>query len=332
MAKDQTSKRFIAYIKRWYVIKKNFDYTDPDFVDDELKEAVKEKRKKQIVEIWQFRRELRQELKDPRFLKYADSYYAKYPIDYIEHWMVTYDPKRGLGITPFLLFKKQEEFIEWLSERVRLKEPGLVEKTREVGMSWLSVVWSVWAWRYVDNTKIGFGSRKESMIDKAGDLDSIFEKIRLVLNYMPPELLPFNFSVKKNTPHMLCLNPENGNSITGEAGDNIGRAGRTTIYFKDESAFYDRAEKIEASLSENTNVPIDISTPNGVGNPFHKKRFGGQISVFTFRWTDDPRKNQRWYDDRVKKLGSHVVAQEIDINYEASLSNVVIPNKCVLWS
>jgi len=315
MAKDKTLKKWFEYLKRWHKIKENFDFKNP---------------LNHTKEIFQFKYELKQELKEPRFLKIADSWYSHNAVDYIEHWIITYDPKRGLGITPFILFPKQIEFIDWVTTRLENKESGLVEKTREVGMSWMAIAWSVWAWKYRKNSKIGFGSRKASLVDTQGDLDSIFEKIRLVLRNIPPELLPLKFSVKKHTPEMRIINPENQNSITGEGGDNIGRGGRNSIYFKDESAFYERADKIEAALSENTDVQIDISTPNGVGNPFHKKRFSGNIEVFTFRWTDDPRKDQKWYNERVKKLGSHVVAQEIDINYEASLSNVVIPNKWVM--
>ncbi len=311
---DKSLEKFLCFVKTWQRVKKSFNFRKP---------------KRYVKIIWNFKRNFKQALSiDSRMLRYAEIYYKKYPVEFIEHWIITYDPKRGLGITPFILFKKQEEFIDWVTERLEKKESGLVEKTREVGMSWLAIAWSIWAWIFRNNTKIGFGSRKASLVDTQGDLDSIFEKMRLVLRYIPSELLPLNFSVKKHTPEMRIINPENQNSITGEGSDNIGRGGRNTIYFKDESAFYERADKIEAALSENTDVQIDISTPNGVGNPFHKKRFGGNISVFTFRWTDDPRKNEKWYQDRLKKLGSHIVAQEIDINYEASLSNVVIPN---LW-
>jgi phage terminase large subunit len=37
---------------------------------------------------------------------------------------------------------------------------------------------------------------------------------------------------------MKIENPELGGMIVGEAGDNIGRGNRTSIYFKDESAYY----------------------------------------------------------------------------------------------
>jgi phage terminase large subunit len=83
---------------------------------------------------------------------------------------------------------------------------------------------------------------------------------------------------------MRVLNPENGASIVGEAGDNIGRGNRTSIYFKDESAFYEHADAIDAALSQTSNCKIDVSTPNGAGNAFYRKRHGGKIKVFVFDW------------------------------------------------
>ena len=54
---------------------------------------------------------------------------------------------------------------------------------------------------------------------------------------------------------MRIVNPQTGASITGESGDNIGRGGRKLCYFKDESAWYERPEKIEAALADNTRGP-----------------------------------------------------------------------------
>jgi hypothetical protein len=129
---------------------------------------------------------------------------------------------------------------------------------------------------------------------------------------------------------MRILNPENGSSIVGEAGDNIGRGNRTSIYFKDESAHYEHADAIDAALSQTSNCKIDISTPNGAGNAFYKKAHGGQIKKFVFDWHDDPRKDDEWYAKQCASLDPAIVAQEIDRNYEASVSNAFIPGDLVL--
>ena len=70
-----------------------------------------------------------------------------------------------------------------------------------------------------------------------------------------------------------------GSSISGEAGDGIGRGDRSSLYFVDESAFLERPELVEASLSQTTNCRIDVSTPHGMANPFAEKRHSGMVKV-----------------------------------------------------
>lgn len=255
-------------------------------------------------------------------------YYKDHPVDFIRDWMFTYDPRVQPAYLPFVLWPRQEKYIEWLMDLWKSKKDGLVEKSRDVGATYLNMSFSIWLWRYYQ-AKIGFGSRKEVLVDRIGDADSIFEKGRIILSRMPAEILPEGFLVDMHTPFMKIINPENGSTITGETGDNIGRGGRSSIYFKDESAFYERPDRIDSALSQNSDVKIDISTPNGVGNPFYKKRFGGKVPVFVFDWRDDPRKNENWYNYQVETLDPVIVAQEIDRDYSASVEQICIPMKWI---
>jgi phage terminase large subunit len=134
----------------------------------------------------------------------------------------------------------------------------------------------VWLWLYWPGAAVGWGSRKEQLVDKIGDPDSIFEKMRIIIRNCPGSCCPPGFDADDHMPYMKIVNPETGATITGEAGDNIGRGGRKLIYFKDESAHYERPEKIEAALADNTNVQIDISSVNGLGNVFHRRREAGR--------------------------------------------------------
>jgi phage terminase large subunit len=116
-------------------------------------------------------------------------------------------------------------------------------------------------------------SRKEALVDRIGDMSSIFEKIRFQLRSIPRQFWPVKFD--EDNMSFMRIFAASGESITGESGDDIGRGGRTLIYFKDESAHYEHPESIEAALSDNTRVQIDISSVNGLGNVFHRKREGG---------------------------------------------------------
>lgn len=264
--------------------------------------------------------------KNPVYLASCKLIYKNDPVKFINDWLITYNPQnKPTAIIPFVLFPKQEDLIRFFKDKNDNREDGLCEKCRNVGFTWLAIGFSIWLWLFYPEQKISFGSRKEDLVDTIDDPDSIFEKIRIALRYLPKEFLPLGFNVDVHTSFMKIINPENGSRITGEAGDNIGRGGRSTIYFLDEFAFLERPQKVEAALSENSDCKIYISTPNGVGNPFHQKRFGGIISVFTFNWYDDPRKDQAWFDKKKAITDSVIFAQEILIDYGASLENVTIP-------
>ncbi len=260
-------------------------------------------------------------------------HYAENPCDFINDWGVTVDPRNAeIGIettVPFILFPKQREFVDWVIARWRGREDGLTEKSRDMGVSWLCVAVAAWMWLFYPGVVVGFGSRKEEYVDKIGDPKSLFWKIRQFIAFLPQEFKLTGYDEKKHAPHMRIVNPETGAVIAGEAGDNIGRGNRTSIYFKDESAFYEHPEAIDAALSQTSNCKIDISTPNGAGNPFFRKRHAGRIKVFVFDWRDDPRKNQAWYQRQCEMLDPVIVAQEIDRNYEASIADAFIPASLV---
>lgn len=278
----------------------------------------------------------------------AFEYYRAHPVEFINDFCDTYDP-RNAGrdkppYMPFILFPRQVALVEFLQACLTGEENGLVEKARDMGATWLCAAFSVWLWRFYPGASVGWGSRKEQLVDKLGDADSIFEKIRIIIRRLPHEFRPRGFSETDHMAYMRIVNPETGSTITGEAGDSIGRGGRKLIYFKDESAHYERPEKIEAALMDNTRVQIDISSVNGLGNVFHRKREAGEewtgggaikrkTNIFIMDWRDHPEKDEAWYHARKKKAEGdglyHIFAQEVDRNYAAAVDGVIIPAEWV---
>lgn len=235
---------------------------------------------------WRYERFLRLQ-KNPKEVEILKSFYKDNPAQFIIDWGVTSDPRnveRGLPtLAPFLLFERQEEWVYWLMERWKNREPGLTDKSRELGLSWLTVSVAATLCLFNDGMVVGFGSRKEEYVDKKGDPKSLLFKARQFISYLPV-FFRGTWSEKKHSPYMRIEFPDTQSVITGESGDGIGRGGRTGIYFVDEAAFIPRAELLDASLSQTTNCRIDVSTPRGMNNPFARKRFGGKISVFSFHW------------------------------------------------
>ena len=277
----------------------------------------------------------------PKDQMIANDYYRTHPVEWMQDWGITFDPRNeGEKLIPFIPFPRQIEFVHYLHELYTTRESGLVEKCRDVGATWLACLFSVWLWRYHPGATIGWGSRKEEYVDDSMNPKAIFPKIRQIIENLPSWQIPLGFSFRSHATYMKIINPENGASITGEAGDGIGRGGRTSIYFKDESAHYERPEKIEASLGDNTDVQVDISSVNGSANVFYRRRMAGEVwssgckiehkktRVFIFDWRDHPGKTQEWYDARRKKAEGegllHVFAQEVDRDYQGSTDKIII--------
>lgn len=273
--------------------------------------------------------------------KQAEIYKCKNdPAHWFNQWIWTYDP-RGMSFglpanIPFVLRPKQVELVDWLIERENSQTHGLIEKSRDEGMSYVVLGFFLHCWLFVEGFAGGVGSRKEELVDKKGDPKTLFHKFRDMFSKMPNWMKPKGFVEKVHDNYMRIINPDNGATITGEAGDNIGRGGRTTMYFLDEWAFVERQEAVDAAISQNTNVHIKGSTPNGIGDRFHQDRFSGRYAVFTMPWRANPDKNwmveyngkiiHPWYEKQLATLDDVVLAQEVDINYAASVEGVLIPS------
>lgn len=284
---------------------------------------------------------------DYKFLEDAKAFYKRNCAAFINHWCDTYDPrnagtKRPVWM-PFVMFRRQDELVQFVLECLEKEQPGLVEKCRTMGATWICVAISVWLWLFWSGVGIGWGSQKADSVSVIGDPDSIFEKMRMLIKRIPVVFLPAGFDDRVHLKDMECVNPTNNSVISGQVGDNIGRGGRKRVFFKDESAHYEHPELIEASLSENTRVPIDISSVNGIGNLFHRKREAGTdwypgakiedgvIRVFVMDYSDHPEYNDEWFRKKKKyhddQATPHVFAQEIERNYAASVQGVIIPKE-----
>lgn len=265
---------------------------------------------------------------EPEIVPKLRDYYAGHPADFINDFGMTFDPRlaeKGLRtVVPFVLFPKQREFLDWCLQRWLRREDGVVEKSRDAGLSWLTVGFAAWMMIFKTGTVVGMGSRKEMYVDQIGNPASLFWKVREFINLLPQEFQPEAWDPQKHAPFMKIQNVENGSFIVGEAGDNIGRGNRTSIYFIDESAFLEHPDAVDASLSQTSNCRIHVSTPNGAGNSFYRKAHDGKTPKFVFDWRDDPRKDEAWYQEQKQKLDPVVLAQEVDRSYTASVANAFI--------
>lgn len=258
--------------------------------------------------------------------------YREYPAQMICDWGVTVDPRnleRNLPVVmPFIPFPRQVEWVDWILAGWRGRERiSITEKSRDMGISWCAVALSCNLCLLFDDMAIGFGSRKAELVDSLGDPKSLLQKARDYLRFLPREFRG-SWEQKKHSKEMQIDFPETRGIMAGEAGDDIGRGDRKAIYFVDEAAHLEHPESVDAALSNTTNCRVEMSSVKGMGNPFAQRRHSGKHRVFTFHWRQDPRKDDEWYAAMMDELDPVVLAQEVDINYSASVEGVVIPS---LW-
>lgn len=260
------------------------------------------------------------------------AYYRDNIPQFIDDWGMTADTRnasRGIPVVmPFKLFPIQREWLDFIYRKWKEDRDGLTEKSRDMGVSWLAMAFSVSMCLFHRNLTIGFGSAKEDKVDRSGDPDSLFYKGRAFLQYLPREFRG-DWETKRNSAHMRLLFPSTECAITGEAGDNIGRGGRSAIYFVDEAAHIEHPKLIDASLSANTNCRQDMSSVNGMANSFAEKRWGGKVEVFTMGWRSDPRKDEAWRAKKEESLDPVVWSAEYELDYTSSVEGIIIPSEWV---
>ena len=248
----------------------------------------------------------------------------------------TYDPRVTPSHLPFITYDFQDEFILTLHDHIMNGEDLLVDKSRDMGVSWIVVSAFFYFWiqrRPGFNTLVG--SRKEDLVDKKGNLDTLLEKARYQLYKLPQWMLPDGFNPSSHDIHMQLYNPQTGNTIQGEStNEHFATGGRYKAVLFDEAAKWGAlAEAAWVSAGDSTPCRVAVSTPFGMGTHFARLRHSKTTKVMTFHWTKHPTKadgaycdletkevRSPWYDRECQRRAATpiAIAQELDIDYVAS--------------
>lgn len=268
----------------------------------------------------------------PSEVRKLKRYYRTHIPDMVTDWGVTVDPRnvrRNLPVVmPFALDIRQREWLQFTFQNWRDGRYGLTEKSRDVGVSWLFVGFSISVCSVYNDVAIGWGSYKREKVDWRGEMGSLFEKGRNYIEWLPEEFRGGHVVDTCSFDRRLFF-PETNGTILGEIGDNIGRGGRTSIYFVDETAHLEHDQLVDAALSKNTDCRQDVSSVHGMNNTFAERAHKKATRKFTFHWRDNPRFSQADYEQFLEDWGPVITAQEMDISYSASLEGILIP---ALWA
>jgi hypothetical protein len=245
----------------------------------------------------------------------------------------TFDPRlpEGQRHQPFVPWPIQVRAGSDIWKAIREGRDVLIDKSRDMGASWLCLAAFAWWWLFVPDTPLLAASRKEDFVDAGGNPDCLFWKIDYLLSRLPSWMRP-----RTERRHMHLANLDNGSVIDGEATNpDLGRGGRRKAILLDEFAAVENAGEILAATADATPCRIYNSTPKGRANAFAEVRFSSKAQVITLHWKEHPVKGkgarlitapdgkQRWtspwYEaECARRTSRKEVAQEIDIDYLAS--------------
>lgn len=310
-----------------------------------------------------FRRELLKACaKSPEFRRDVLEMCRRDPLFWVKVFCWTLDPRKlsnnstALGARiPFITWDYQDDAILFLDDQLNAPSDVLIEKSRDMGASWIACVWMLWRWLFFDYQSFLMVSRKEMLVD--GDEDSLFAHLRMVLPSLPRWMLPPG---SYKDIRMQLKNHANGSVIDGESTTkNIGRGGRRTAILLDEFPAFDQGGfDVLAATADTTNCRIFNGTPKGTGNAFYAQREKGTprirfhwslhpekrrglyrvVGPQEFEWLDptfdytkvrlideSPRSDEQfrspWYDNECKRRAhAWEIAQELDIDYQGSAS------------
>ena len=139
----------------------------------------------------------------------------------------------------------------------------LILKSRQLGITTLVAAYSLWLSIFNSDKSILIISIKQEVSKE------IVTKVRFANEHLPSWL-----KVKETTNNHMSLRFENGSQVAATSSSrDAGRSKVLSLLIIDEAAFIDEAEDIWTSCFNTLSTggrAIVLSTPNGVGNWFHK--------------------------------------------------------------
>ena len=221
------------------------------------------------------------------------------------------------GKIPFELYDFQNKIVNEFQEH----RMNVILKARQLGISTLTAGYSLWMMTFQQDKNILVIATKQEVAK------NLVTKVRVMHANLPSWLK--QRCVEDNK---LNLRYRNGSQIKAvSSGPEAARSEALSLLILDEAAFIDKIDDIwTASQSTLTTGGqcIALSTPNGVGNWFHKswveaEEGRGMFNPIKLHWTVHPDRDEDWREEQNTLLGPSAAAQECDCDFLTSGTGVI---------
>jgi hypothetical protein len=259
------------------------------------------------------------------------------PVHFILKYCKIRHPVRGL--IPFRLFDYQKDLLRSYREN----RFNVILKARQLGISEVTAAYAVWMMLF---------HRQKNILVMATKLETAKNIIKKVVTAL--KNVPFWLKLGKITAdNRMSVELSNGSVIKAiSSSEDAGRSEALSLLIIDEAAFIRNMDELWTGLRPTVQAGghvIMLSTPNGVGNVFHKEYTDAERGVSDFKATklmwwvhpernadlqDDPErpgfKTSPWFRKETKNMDQREIAQELECDFLSSGATVISPES-ISW-
>jgi hypothetical protein len=244
---------------------------------------------------------------------------GKDPQFFIDNYCRISHPLKGL--IPFKTFDYQKDLLKDFNDY----RFNIILKARQLGISTISAGYIVWFMLFHRDKNILV------IATKFGTAANLVKKVKAIMKHLPEWIKISKIVTDNKTSFELS----NGSQI--KAGTTSGDAGRSealSLLVIDEAAHVEGLDDLWTGLYPTLSTGgrcIALSTPNGVGNWFHKTFVDSEsqendFHPITLPWQVHPERDQSWFQKETKNMSRRQIAQELECNFNTSGDTVVHPD------
>jgi hypothetical protein len=160
---------------------------------------------------------------------------------------------------------------------------------------------------------------------------NLVRKVKKIMKQLPPWIKISEIHIDNRTSFELT----NGSQIKASSTSfDAGRSEALSLLVIDEAAHVEALDELWTALYPTLSTGgrcIALSTPNGVGNWFHKICVEAEAGTNAFHmttllWDVHPDRDQLWYEKETQNMSSRQIAQELECNFNVSGETVIHPD------
>lgn len=246
------------------------------------------------------------------------------PVYFINNYVKIRHPTRGL--IPFKTFEYQDRTLSFFHK----KRFNVILKPRQMGFTEITSAFIVWLILFhPDSSVLCLSTKSETA-------KNVIRRVRVALKNIPKWLLISDISTDNKTSIELL----NGSSVKSVAKSaDAGRSEALTLLVIDEAAHIEGFDEIWTGIKPTVSAGgriIMLSTPNGVGNVFHKvyeeaTQAKNDFNAIRVEWYEHPehisdlsidqktkKKTSSWFRKETKGFSQRQIAQEYECEFLAS--------------